>query len=195
MIGLAGGIGSGKSTIGGIFKSLGAVIIDADRVAHQVLESPEVIPAIAETFGPGVISGGKVSRAALAGLAFEDRASLDRLNSIVHPAVLAKCREIIENSQKDKNCRAVVLDAPLLFEAGLEDACDTIVFVDADDGLRLKRVAAARGWDQKELSRREKFQDSLKSKRERADYTIDNNGSLSDAAEKAREVWKAISRH
>ncbi|MHC4713574.1 MAG: dephospho-CoA kinase [Planctomycetota bacterium] len=193
IIGLAGGIGSGKSTISGIFKSLGAVIIDADRIAHQVLESPEVIPAIKETFGRGVITDGKVSRTALGSIVFEDLPLLEKLNSIIHPAVIARCRELIEHHRKDPDCRAVVLDAPLIFEAGLEADCDAMVFVEASDALRQRRVAAARGWDKEELSRRGKFQDSLKSKKERADYIINNNGSLADAAAKTREVWEAIS--
>jgi len=194
VIGVAGGIGAGKSTISGIFKRMGAVIIDADAIAHHVLESPETAAAIEREFGPAVLEGSKVSRRALSDVVFSDRGELDKINAIIHPAVTAECNRIMEKSRKDPRCRAVVVDAPLLFETGLERLCDAVVFVEAAEPVRLERLAASRGWDRQELKRREKFQDSLISKRKRADYIIDNNGSLEDAATQAGEIWKAVVR-
>lgn len=192
VIGIAGGIGAGKSTVTGIFEQLGAVIIDADEIAHRVLLTAAVRSEIAATFGDGVIENGTVSRPALAAVAFGDREALDSLNAIVHPGVIAESTRIIAASGKRPDCPAVVLDAPLLFEAGLDRLCDVVVFVDAAENVRLERLAAERGWDRAELVRREKFQDSLISKRQRADYSVDNNGSLEEAAERVADVYESI---
>jgi len=192
VIGLVGGMGSGKSSIAGIFKRMGAVIIDADATAHQVLQWPDIKARIVEVFGQEVLSGGEISRRALGEKVFDDEALVHKLNSIVHPAVIDESKKIIEASRRDSGCRAVVLDAPLLLEAGLEGLCDCLVFVDAGEAVRAERLAAARGWDAKETSRREKFQDSLISKRIRADYTVDNNGSLDEAARQVAAVWASV---
>ncbi len=192
VIGLAGGIGSGKSTVAGIFKRLGAVIIDADEIAHRVLGLPEIIAAVVDEFGPSVLEGGAISRPALAAVVFDSRERAGRLNAIVHPKVIEECLRIIAESRSDPECLGVVLDAPLLFEAGLEKLCDSVVFVDARDDVRRKRLASSRGWTREELSRRENLQDSLISKRKRADYIIDNNDSLEKAAAKASAIWKSV---
>ncbi|MCD6405030.1 MAG: dephospho-CoA kinase [Planctomycetes bacterium] len=191
VIGLAGGIGSGKSAVAGIFKRLGAVIIDADEIAHRVLELPEIISAVVDEFGPEVIEDGAVSRPALAAAVFSSRERTDRLNAIVHPKVIEKCLRLIADKRSDPECLGVVLDAPLLFEAGLEELCDSVVFVDARDDVRRERLASSRGWTREELSRRENLQDSLISKRKRADYIIDNNGSLEKAVAEASAIWKS----
>ena len=99
---------------------------------------------------------------------------------------------MINASREDPECVAVVLDAPLLFEAGLERLCEKIVFVDASPDTRLERLASSRGWEEGDLARREKFQDSLSSKKRRADYIIDNDGSIEDAAAAAAEVWQRV---
>lgn len=194
VIGLIGGIGSGKSTISGIFKRMGVVIINADEIAHHVLESPETVARVKREFTDAVIENGRVSRAALSDVVFNDRKKLEKLNAIIHPVVIAECGRIIDESKSDPNCRAIVLDAPLLFEEGLEGLCNAVVFVEADEKVRRERIAASRGWDETETARREKFQDSLISKRKRADYIIDNNGSLEDAAKQAGEIWDAVVR-
>ncbi len=192
VIGIAGGIGSGKSTISGIFARRGAVIIDADRIAHQVLDSPETLVALEREFGGEIVKEGKASRSALAAAVFADGKLLEKLEALVHPAVLAECAKVINASREDPECVAVVLDAPLLFEAGLERLCEKIVFVDASPDTRLERLASSRGWDEGDLARREKFQDSLSSKKRRADYIIDNDGSIEDAAAAAAEVWQRV---
>ena len=193
VIGLIGGIGSGKSTIAGAFGRLGALVINADRIAHQVLNSPEVRACIAAEFGADVIApDGAIDRALLAKKAFTSQDKVFKLNAIVHPAVIDQTKGIIETARREGNCPAVALDAPLIIEAGLRDLCDTLVFVEASDGLRAQRLRADRGWDAMEIERREKFQESLIYKRQRADYTIDNNGSPEDAARQAAVIWEKI---
>lgn len=192
VIGIAGGIGSGKSTISGIFARRGVVIIDADRIAHQVLDSPETLAGLEREFGDEIVKQGKASRSALAAAVFADGKLLGKLVALVHPGVLAECVRVIKVSREDPECVAVVLDAPLLFEAGLEGLCEKIVFVDASRETRLKRLASSRGWDEGDLARREKFQDSLSSKKKRADYIIDNDGSIENAVAQAEEIWQRV---
>jgi len=201
VIGLAGGIGSGKSTVAEAFARLGATVVNADKIAHEVLARPEVKELVAREFGQDVLAGGEVSRQLLADRAFQDASSIEKLNAIIHPAVIAETRRIIEAARggaasgkvvRGGACRTVVIDAPLIFEAGLEDICDKIVYVDASDETRLRRLTELRGWKSGELARREKFQESLIYKRQRADYTIDNNGSLDQAACQAARIWEEV---
>jgi dephospho-CoA kinase len=192
VIGLLGGIGAGKSTVRGIFESLGAVTIDADSIAKEVLRKPEIRSQVVEAFGKGILGAdGEISRPALADAAFKDAALVGRLNSIVHPVVIAESRRIID-AARGGACPAAVLDAPLIVEAGLEDLCDCLVFVEASEDTRSRRIAASRGWDRREVARREKFQESLTLKRERADYIIDNDGSLEETHRQAVSIWGEI---
>jgi dephospho-CoA kinase len=191
-IGIAGGIGAGKSAVSGIFAGYGAVTIDADAIARQVLCWPQVKARIAREFGEGVLEDGQVSRPKLANVVFADESLVKRLNAIVHPAVIDETKRMIDAARRDEACRAIVLDAPLLFEAELEGLCDYVVFVDAAEGARLERLTAGRGWEKGEMQRRERFQDSLISKRKRADYIVDNNGSLDETVRQVDSIWKAI---
>lgn len=203
VIGLVGGIGSGKSAVAGIFRGLGAVVIDADAIAHDVLRRPGVIKEIAETFGRDVLEEGAVSRPRLAAKAFNDKSLIDKLNRIIHPAVIEETRQVIESERGgegrgdrgdrgDRGCGVIVIDAPLLFEAGVDQLCDVIVLVDASDEVRKRRLADKRGWAWDEVLRREKFQDSLISKRRRADYIIDNNGPFENAAAQIARLLRDI---
>jgi len=190
---MVGGIGAGKSAIAEVLGGLGALVISADKIAHEVLESPEVKGRIAREFGGDVIGpAGSVNRAILAERAFTGQDKVLILNSIIHPAVIDQTRRIIETARGNGSCPAVVLDAPLIIEAGLKDLCDAIIFVEATDDLRAKRLQSARGWDRDELARREKFQESLIYKRQQADYTVDNSGSPEDAARQAAAIWEKI---
>lgn len=191
VIGLAGGIGAGKSSIAQAFGELGAVVVDADAIVHRMLETADVAERLSKEFGEDIIENGAVSRSALSQMVFQDRELVERLNSILHPAVIEECRRRIDRARRD-GAPAVVLDAPLLFEAGLDGLCDAVVFVEAPREVRLSRLERSRGWGADEVSRREKFQDSLKSKRERADYIIDNSGSKQHAAEQAADIRRRI---
>jgi dephospho-CoA kinase len=171
---------------------MGAVIIDADKIAHQVLESPDITPEIVQAFGPEVVEDGKVSRKALASVVFADRAGLERLNDMIHPRVIDRISDSVRSLLADGKTRAVVIDAPLLFETQLNNLCDVELFVETDRERRAERLGAARGWDEAEMRRRESFQDSLSSKKKRADYIIDNNGSLDQAAAQVAAVWQEI---
>lgn len=186
MVGLSGGVGSGKSTIAAFFRNEGARIIDADRVGHEVLDRPDVRAGLVRDWGPGILRRGRVDRAALARVAFRDRRSVRRLNRRVHPAILREIRRRIARSP-----RWVVLDAALLHETGADRLCDRMVFVDAPATLRRRRTAA-RGWAPGELARRERCQRPAAYKEKKADYVINNAGPKSLAKEQVNVISREL---
>ncbi len=163
VLGLVGRIGAGKSTVARLFARLGAHVIDADRIAHEVLREDAVKAAVAARFGPGVVGAdGEVDRRGLAGLVFGDEpkhaAALAALEAIVHPRVrgriaaeLARLRHAAEGAPAGG---VVVLDVPLLVQAGWADACDRLVVVECAEEVRSERLAA-RGWTATEREARE----------------------------------------
>jgi dephospho-CoA kinase len=179
IIGLCGGIGSGKSTVASLFESMGCRIINSDRLNAEVMERPEVRERLRAWWGDGVIEAdGSVNREYLADLVFDRPEERRRLESLVHPLIGRLREDMIIESIRDRKVKAIILDSPLLFESGLDTRCDAVVFVEADEATRLGRLRKARGWDGGELRRRERWQDSLDSKRSRADYVVCNDGSL-----------------
>lgn len=195
MIGVLGGIGAGKSTVAGCFAKLGCAVIDADRVAHGVLEEAEIQASIVQIFGTGVLgSSGRVDRAALGRVVFADGAALDQLNRLIHPKVMAQVEQLIAACHRDTAVPAIVLDVPLLAEVGRLDLCDVLVFVEAEDAIRRQRVRKSGKFDENELKKRENFQISLDTKRKIADYTICNNSDNSDVAEQVAHLFSIINR-
>lgn len=188
MVGLAGGVGSGKSTVAGIFQKWGARGIDADLLGHRVLDLPAVRAALVRDWGAGILTDRRVDRAALARLAFRSRESVARLNRRVHPAILREIRKRIRAARG-----WVVLDAALLYETGADRLCDAVVFVDAPRALRERRTRS-RGWRPGELRRRERFQFPVAYKKKKADYVIDNTGPSSRTEEQARRICDELRR-
>jgi dephospho-CoA kinase len=176
VIGITGGIGAGKSAVTQALGALGSLIIDSDVLAHQELRSPEVVEAVKALWGPGVCApDGQVNRAALGSLVFADLAELKKLEDLLYPRINRRRRQIIADHEGRPEIRAVVLDAPKLYEAGVDKECDAVIFVEADEDLRIRRVAESRGWGRAELAKREKMQIPLDKKRLMADYVIVNN--------------------
>lgn len=187
VIGLVGGIGAGKSTVAEVMRERGCLVIDADRDAKQALDRSDVAARLVEWWGVEILGAdGKVDRARVSSIVFSDPEQRRRLESLVHPLVRAdRDREIARAAAEGK--RAVVIDAPLLFEAGSDRACDSIVFVDAPREVRLERVKS-RGWDESELAKREGAQLSLSEKQARCDQVIVNDGAVGSLAAKVDEV-------
>ena len=180
VIGIIGGIASGKSAVAAEFGRLGCAVVDADVIARQALETPAIREAVVGRFGPGVVAGaGQIDRRALAEIVFGDAAKLEALNAIVHPFVLRRAEELIARHRRDPAVKAVVLDMPLLVEVGWADRCDRIVFVRCDRARRVERAGRGRSMDERNVEIRENFQISLDTKAALADNTIDNNSDFS----------------
>ena len=193
-IGLIGGIGSGKSEVAGELDSRGAVVIDADRIGHDVLERASIKKQLVALWGADMIdSEGRPDRKRIARKAFSSRTGLDRLNAIVHPPILAAIGRQIDRARSDKKS-VVVIDAALLLESGLEDLCDRIVYVRTPRHKRLKQIEDRPGWGSKELKRRERFQIPLKTKCMRADTIINNHSSIEHLRRQCARLWSVITK-
>jgi dephospho-CoA kinase len=179
VIGLLGGIGSGKSAVARLFAEAGAEAVDADQIAGEVLATDAVKARVSGRFGPQVLDPrGEVDRRKLADLVFTDRARLAELNAIVHPPVLERIRARIRSHRHHRGAAdLLVLDVPLLLESSLTEECDAMVYVDAGPEVRRSRTAA-RGWPPGEIERREAFQAPLEAKRAAARWIVDNSGPL-----------------
>ena len=189
VIGLAGGIGCGKSTVARILADNGAGVIDSDRLNHKELEQAEVIKTLVRWFGPDVCDpDGNLRRDALAEIVFNDPRQRERVEGLLHPRIARRRRELIEAFEADPKIRAIVLDSPLLYEAGLDRLCDVVVYVEAAKAQRAARVAADRGWSPESWSQREKSQEPLDSKRAKADHIVVNNSGLDDLRSKVERL-------
>ncbi|MCW5775518.1 MAG: dephospho-CoA kinase [Phycisphaeraceae bacterium] len=190
VLGLAGGIGAGKSAVAAEFARRGCVVIDSDVEAKAALDRPEVREQLRRWWGERVIgAGGRVDRAAVAAIVFEDESQRRRLESLVHPLVRARRAELVREAAS-RGAEVVVVDAPLLFEAGVDAECDAVVFVDAPREVRLERVRASRGWDEAEVDRRERAQMPLEEKRRRSRYGIVNAGLPTDLGPQVEGVLR-----
>jgi dephospho-CoA kinase len=191
LVGLTGGIGSGKSTVSALLAQRGAVIIDADAIVHELQEPGQpVFDAIVEEFGAEVVGAdGALARAALAGIVFGDADRLAALNGIVHPAVGAEiARRMAEEAQSD---HIVILDVPLLVESGRDDMAGMLV-VDVEPELAVDRVVEFRGMEADDVRARMARQVTRSDRLEKADFVIDNSGDLDDLRTQVDRAWAWI---
>jgi dephospho-CoA kinase len=193
VIGLLGGIGSGKSAVARLFIEAGAEAVDADQIAGEVLATDEAKARVSGRFGPQILDPrGEVDRRKLADIVFTDRARLAELNAIVHPPVLERIRARIRSHRGARDAAdLLVLDAPLLLESGLAKDCDAMVFVDAEPAVRRSRTAQ-RGWPPGEIERREALQAPLASKRAAARWIVDNSGPLEATRQAVDRIIREI---
>lgn len=188
LVGLTGGIGSGKSTVSARLAELGATVVDADAITRALQEpGTEVFAAIVEHFGDGVVApDGGLDRQALADVVFNDPDELAVLNSIVHPAVGAEiARRLGEAAGTDA---VVVLDVPLLVESGRDDMAATIV-VDLDEEEAVRRLVAHRGFTEDDARSRIARQASREERRAKADLVLDNSGTVEELRAAVDAVW------
>lgn len=193
IIGLLGGVASGKSLVARQLETLGAARLDADRVGHEVLLLPEVEAALRARWGERVVGHeGRISRSAVAAIVFartdEGRQELSFLESVTHPRIGVRLREEAQRLAA-AGFRYLVLDAPVMLKAGWDSLCDVILYVDAPQEVRLER-ALQRGWSPAEFASREAAQESLETKRRRADYTIENAGKPEETAARLAQWWQ-----
>jgi dephospho-CoA kinase len=190
-VGLTGGLGSGKSTVAALLGERGAVIIDADVVAREVVRAGTPgFAAVVARFGPGVVGpDGELDRAALARIVFADGAALDELNAIVHPRVGSRSAELAAAVPPGA---VVVHDIPLLAENGLADRFDTVIVVEADREIRLARLAE-RGLTRAEAEARMAAQATDEQRRAIADEIVRNDGDLDSLARQIDRLWDRLS--
>ncbi|MFK7779273.1 MAG: dephospho-CoA kinase [Gimesia sp.] len=187
-IALIGGIGSGKSAVANKVKSFRPVkVIDADQIGHEVLEFPAVQQKIREHFGNAVFNAqDKIERSQLAKIVFGEEKkhqdSLRKLEVLVHPEIHHRLEQEILSAKATEEFDAILIDAAVILEAGWEDLCDQIVFIQCPLEQRLKRVIQNRGWSSAELEKREKKQLPLSKKQALANHTIHNDQKLEAAA-------------
>jgi dephospho-CoA kinase len=189
VVGLTGGIGSGKSTVAELLAARGAVVIDADAVVRdQQRPGTPVFDAMVERFGPGIVAAdGSLDRAAVAELVFDDPEALADLNRIVHPAVGAEiARRLAELSATDA---VVVLDVPLLVESPRSYPMAGVIVVDVDPDIAVERLVEQRDMREDDARSRMSRQASREERRARADVVIDNRGTFDDLARQVDAVW------
>ncbi len=191
VIGVTGGMGSGKSSVASLLADHGAVVVDADTIAHEVIGpgGPAHGPVI-ERFGPGIVdAGGEIDRRALADLVFADPAARRDLEGLVHPPVLeAIDRRLAAEAATD---HVVVVVIPLLVEVGW-DRADAVVVVDAPEDLALRRLVEGRGMAEADVRRRLAAQADRATRLARADHVVTNDGTLDDLRRQVDTLWEAL---
>lgn len=198
VIGLVGGIASGKSTVASLLSEMGAEVIDADALGHGVLEQPLIVRRLTQEFGDDILADGekpRIDRRLLGELVFgEDQESADnraKLEAIVHPVIHAEAiRKLRALKESDEPPMCIVVDAPLLLEADWAPMCDLIVFVEAPVSLRLER-AMARGWSEAHFYKREATQLSIKEKLAAATHKV-QSVDLPRLKDEIRILWSKL---
>lgn len=196
VVGILGGVGSGKSSVVRHVTDLQLQIVDADRIGHEILLRNDIKSELRAAFGNTIFSGDEIDRSHLAKLVFGDSeehtSRRSTLNNIVHPAIRREIHHQIDTASMDLD--AVILDAALLLEGNWDAHCDWLIFVDTPRETRIQRVVENRGWTADELKRRESSQTNIDVKRDRADFVVDNSGSLQNAAQHMKRVLQTIVR-
>jgi len=195
LVGLTGNIGSGKSTVAQLLSEHGATIIDADVLARRAVElGTPAFDRIVKRWGAAVLApDGHLDRAALRRIVFADHAQLEELNQIVHPEV-ERLRRALVDQARARGDRVVVCDIPLLFERHMTDRFDRVILVDASRGVRLERLVMERALRETEAMEMIAAQMPAELKRARADFVIDNDGTLAQLERRVHEVWLSLDR-
>jgi dephospho-CoA kinase len=192
LIGLTGGIGSGKSTVATMLRELGAVVVDADEASHAVYEpGTPGFEAVVSEFGDYYVSDGRIDRQRLGELIFKDAASRRRLNAIVHPLVrdwmAARTTEAVE-----QGANVVIQDVPLLFENGLEPLFSSVVLVYVPEEMQVERLVHGRGFTPERAHAVIATQVPIEEKRRRAHIVIDNSGTPEQTRVQVEQLWARL---
>ncbi len=196
VIGLTGGLASGKTRIAKMFAELGAEVLNADAIAHRALyKNTHCYKQVIGKFGKSILNpDDSINRKKLARLAFISDKKQKQLCSIIHPWVFAYIREKIKKTEKNKAVKAVIIEAVLLIESGLYKDMDKILLVMSTAAQQISRAALKRKMTQAQAKQRMRFQFGFAQKSKYADYIIDNRGALKDTEKKVKKIWESILR-
>ncbi|HXW52173.1 MAG TPA: dephospho-CoA kinase [Candidatus Acidoferrales bacterium] len=191
IVGLTGGMGSGKTTVAALFAQKGAIVIDTDVIAREVVAPPSaLLDALKSEFGPGVVGAdGRLDRAALARLIFNDDDKRAKLNALMHPAIL---KRVLSGIGAAPSSAIVIVVVPLLFESRFELNCDRVVAVVASPELRRQRIAERDGFTPTEIEARMRAQLPESEYEQRADVVIRNDGNLTALGREVDKAWAKI---
>jgi dephospho-CoA kinase len=193
IIGIAGGIGSGKSFVARLFGEFGCCVIHADEQVRLAYDDPEIREKLKSWWGAEIFkSDGEIDRRAIAGRIFGDESERLRLEALLHPWIAQRRDQLMAKTATNPQVVAFVWDTPLLFETGQDKRCDAVVFVDSPADLREKRVLQSRGWQADEIIRREKLQWPLDKKKNLAHYVLVNTADAAASRSQVREILSRI---
>ena len=191
ILGLTGGIGTGKSTVVNMLKGKGIPVVDTDLISREVIEYPEIIEKIKLEISNEVFDfNNKLDRKKMSEIVFENQEKLKKLNEIMHPEILKKMW--LEVEKLKKNHKIIVLDIPLLFEINMEKEVDKILLIFASKEIQLKRIMERDGRSREEAIKIINSQMPLYKKREKSDYIIQNNDSLENLEKKVEKILKKL---
>lgn len=191
IIGLTGGIASGKTTVSEFIKSKGIVIVDADKIAKDIIYIPEVKEKLCKEFGNDIYIRGELDRKKLAEIVFSNKSNLEKLNQITHPIILEKIKyEFFKLNKKD----IIVADIPLLFETKFDLNVDKTLTIITKESIQLERLMKRNNLTKEEALKRINSQMSIKEKIKRSDYVIENNGSIEELKNKIEDFLKSIKK-
>lgn len=192
VIGVTGGIGSGKSSVARLLAECSGIVVDADQIAHEALRQPEILGRVVTHFGTTVIGpDGAIDRKRLGKIVFSAPEKRVALEAIVLPWIRGRIHQELSAARARTDCRIVVLDAPLLIEGGWTDHVDVMIHVDSSFSSRLARVQD-RGWDESELKRRELLQLPLTDKQAMADHVVNNSGGFESLRSQVQAIVKEL---
>lgn len=194
IVGVLGGVASGKSTVCQILGQYGAVVINTDEISHQVLDYPEVQEKIIHEWGNSILENNKIDRKKLGSIVFTrdnqtKNENLTKLENIIHPYIQKELEKILQHLAPNT---IVLFDVALLWEVGLHKICNVLLFIETTSEVRANRGTSIRGWSEDEVATREKYQKDLDSKKAIANFIIHNNGNMDDLKVQLKEIWQKI---
>ncbi len=194
VIGVTGGVGTGKSTVSNLLGCLGAKVFDADRITHELMKpGTAVYRRILRVFGRDILDPmGRIDRKRLGAKAFQNSRRLKQLTGIVHPAVRRRIQSDLEGLRRRNPNAVAVLDIPLLVESGKAYRTDALVVVSAPAAAAARRLQKRSGWSGEEIRRRGRFQLPLRRKERQADFVVDNGGGVSSTRRQVSRIWEQI---
>ena len=194
IIGLTGGIASGKSTVSALLVSKGARLVDADVIAREVmLPGHEVLAAAVKQFGSEILSpDGTLNRGKLGDIVFQDPAALQALNNLTHPAIRREIKERMNSMEEEDPKKLTIVDIPLLFESGLENMFHEILVVYVPREVQIARLMERNGLSLEQAEARLNAQLDIETKRNKADYIIDNSGELAHTEQQVAVLWDRL---